>query len=108
MKPSRPKVDKDGNPIGQRAVAAINRELALLRTMLDVASRELRWIQRNPFQDGKPLVSNAAEQGRICILPRDEELTLLAQCTRKRKHLRTIITCAIDTGCRKGELLKMK
>src|ERR1044072_70083 len=106
--PTRLKLDEDGNPVGQRSVASVNRELALLRRMLNVACRELRWIQRNPFQDGKPLISNAVERKRERILSREEEQKLLDQCTGRRKHLRAFIVCAIDTGCRKGELLKMR
>lgn len=105
--PTRRKLDADGNPVGKRSIATVHRELALLRRMLNVACRELRWIQRNPFQDGEPLVRNAVERKRERILSRDEEQTLLAQCTGKREHLRAFIICAIDTGCRKGELLKM-
>lgn len=106
--PTRHELDEDGNAIGQRSVASVNRELALLRRMLNVACRELRLIQRNPFQDGRPLISSAAELKRERILSRDEEQKLLNQCTGKRKHLRAFIVCAIDTGCRKGELLKMR
>jgi integrase len=105
--PTRHKVDEEDNAAGQRAVASVNRELALLKRMLNVACSELRWIQRNPFGDGKPLISNAAERKRERILSREEEQKLLAQCTGRRKHLRAFIICAIDTGCRKGELLKM-
>jgi integrase len=106
--PTSREVDEDGNPAGQRAIASVNRELALLKRMLNVACCELRWIQRNPFQDGKPLISNAVERKRERILSREEEQKLLDQCTGKRKHLRAFIICAIDTGCRKGELLKMR
>ncbi|HEX8070868.1 MAG TPA: site-specific integrase [Pyrinomonadaceae bacterium] len=106
--PTRREVDEDGNPVGQRSIASVNRELALLRRMLNVAYRELRWIPRNPFQDGKTLISNAEERKRERILSREEEQKLLDQCTGRRKHLRAFIICAIDTGCRKGELLKMR
>jgi integrase len=106
--PTRRVVDEDGNPVGQRAAASVNRELALLKHMLNVACSELRWIHRNPFGDGKPLISNAAERKRARILSPEEEQKLLEHCTGRRKHLRAFIICAIDTGCRKGELLKMR
>jgi integrase len=106
--PTRRVLDEDGNPIGQRAVASVNRELALLKCMLNVACRELHWIPRNPFGEGKTLISNAAERKRERILSREEEQKLLEHCTGRRKHLRAFIICAIDTGCRKGELLKMR
>jgi integrase len=101
----RLKVPKRGG--GERSIASVNRELALLRRILNVACHELRWISRNPFHDGKPLISIAAEQKRERILSRDEEQRLLEQCTGRRKHLKALIICLIDTGCRKGEILKM-
>jgi integrase len=41
------------------------------------------------------------------LLP-DEEPVLLAQCTKGRKHLATIIPVAIGTGARKSEQLNLK
>jgi integrase len=92
---------------GQRSIASVNRELAMLRRMLNVSVRE-GWIQKNPFSMGDTLISPADEQKRERILSREEEARLLAACTGRRAHLRPIIIAAIDTGCRKGELLKMR
>jgi integrase len=61
-----------------------------------------------PVPRRQALISNAVERKRERILSREEEQKLLDQCTGKRKHLRAFIICAIDTGCRKGELLKMR
>ncbi|HWS90571.1 MAG TPA: tyrosine-type recombinase/integrase [Pyrinomonadaceae bacterium] len=91
----------------QRSIASVNRELALLRRMLNVAVRE-GWTQKNPFSMGDPLVSPADERQRERILTREEEAQLIAACVGRRAHLRPIIIAAIDTGCRKGELLKLR
>jgi integrase len=89
-------------------IATINRELALLRAVLNFAKRK-GWIIRNPFELGEPLISSSLERKRNRILSRDEEAKLLAACEiQQRRHLRPIIIAALDTGLRKGELLKLK
>jgi integrase len=93
---------------GARAIASVHRELALLRRMLNVAVRE-QWLLRNPFNLGESLISTADEKKRERILTREEEIRLLNACDQpKCKHLRAIIICAIDTGMRHGEILKLK
>ncbi len=93
---------------GERSIASVNRELALLRRMLNVAVAE-GWLIRNPFSQGKPLISSADEKKRERIITRGEEGALLAACSAaKRGHLRAIIIAALDTGCRLGELLKLR
>jgi site-specific recombinase XerD len=92
----------------QRAIASVNRELALLRKMLNVATRE-QWLIKNPFNLGESLISVADERKRERILSREEEQKLLQACEHpRRKHLRAIIICALDTGMRRGEILKLK
>ena len=92
----------------QRSIAAVNRELALLRRLFNVALRE-GWITRNPFSAGESLISPADERQRERILSRDEEAKLLAACSGDRRaHLRGIIVCALDTGMRRGEILSLR
>ena len=91
----------------QRSIAAVNRELSKLRRILGIAVRE-GWLIKNPFQVGDPLICIADERKRERILSSEEEARLLSFCTGKRSHLRPIIIAAIDTGCRLGELRKMK
>ena len=92
----------------QRAIASVNRELSLLRRMMNVAQRE-GWILRSPFSAGDSLISLADENKRERILTREEELRLLAACeTGQRAHLKAILICALDTGMRQGEIFSLR
>lgn len=89
------------------SIATVNRELSTLRRMLNVAQTE-GWIIRNPFNAGPPLISSADECKRERILAPDEEARLLLACSvRQRAHLRPLVIAALDTGMRRGELLKL-
>jgi integrase len=90
----------------QRSISTVNREMAYLRRLLNIAERN-SWINKNPFKCGDSLINIADERKRERTLSRDEELKLLAQCTGSRKHLRPIIIAGLDTGCRLGELLSL-
>jgi integrase len=90
----------------QRSIASVNRELALLRNMLNVALQN-GWILKNPFHGGPPLINLADEKKRQRILTRDEERLLLDACAGPRAHLRPLLVCALDTGMRQGEMLKL-
>lgn len=91
---------------GQRSITTMNRELQLLRRLLNVAYSN-GWIKRNPFSMGDALITPGDEKKRVRILTDDEQERLLAACTDKRAHLRAIIICALDTGMRRGEILKL-
>jgi len=91
----------------QRSLTTVNRELAYLRRILNIAERN-GWIHKNPFRMGDPLIHIADEVKRERIITREEETKLLTACTGPRTHLRPIIIAALDTGCRLGELLKMR
>jgi integrase len=90
-----------------RKIATVNRELAKLRRMLNIAQRE-GWIRSNPFAAGESLISLADESKRERILTREEERRLLSACSGPRAHLRPIVIAAIDTGMRRGELLSLR
>lgn len=93
---------------GERTVTGVNRELALLRSMLNFARRE-GWLIHNPFERGESLISQADENRRDRILTDEEEGRLLAVCVDKnRAHIQPLIIGALDTGMRIGELLKLK
>lgn len=91
----------------QRSVTSVNRELTTLRRVLTVAERE-GFISRNPFRSGDSLISVSDEIRRERVLTHEEEARLLAACTGRRAHLRPIITTAVDTAMRRGELLKLR
>ena len=100
--------DSKGKPTSRpRSIATVNRELSLLRRVLNVAKRN-RWISENPFELGDSLIKLGDEKPRERILSRDEEERLLAACTGWRTHLRPVIICALDTGMRRGEMFKLK
>lgn len=90
-----------------RAIASVNRELATLRRVFNIAERE-GWIVRSPFRKGDSIISVADERKGIRVLSFEEEARLLAACTGRRKHLRAILICAIDTGMRAGEIFRLK
>lgn len=92
---------------GERSIATVNRELALLRSVFSFA-KQSGWIARSPFEQGKALISTAIETKRERILTREEEDRLLSACDcRERRHLRPVIITALDTGARRGELLRL-
>src|SRR6266511_860293 len=67
-------------------IATVNRELQLLRAVLNFAMRK-----------------------RTRLLTREDEAKLLPSCeTNGRAHIRPILIAALDTGLRKGERLKLK
>ncbi len=108
-----------------RTLATVHRELSILRRMFNIAQRE-GFILKNPFNCGEPLIQPSAERRRERILTIDEEERLLKVCsgarqvtyTRKgkeitakidngRAHLKALIIGLLDTGARKGEMLKL-
>ncbi|MBL8194958.1 MAG: hypothetical protein JNM06_14265, partial [Blastocatellia bacterium] len=74
----------------QRTLAAINRELALLRRIFNIAHRE-GWLTKTPFFASDKLISIADEKKRERILSKAEENLLLENCVGQREHLKAII-----------------
>ena len=89
-----------------RAIGTVNREMAYLRRLLTLATQH-GWLNRNVFLGGDSLISLADEKPRDRILTRDEEMALLNVCTGRRKHLRAILICGLDTAMRRGEMIKL-
>ena len=81
--------------------ATVNRELALLKHLFAMA---VRWhkIGENPAREVKRL---KGETKRVRFLMPDEVRILLSNC---KNWLRPILTLAVHTGMRKGELLGLK
>lgn len=88
-------------------VATVNRELALLRGMLNFAIQN-QWLITNPFTLAKGAISTSSEVERDRVLSFDEEARLLSVCVGPRTHLRPLLICALDTAMRRGEMFKMR
>lgn len=91
----------------KRKIASVNRELEVLRAMLNFALQN-EWIVKNPFTLTKGVISKTAEVERDRILSFEEESRLLAVCIDKRAHLKPMLMCALDTAMRRGEIFKMR
>jgi integrase len=89
-----------------RKLAGINRELALLRIILNFAVQN-EWLIKNPFVLAKGVISMSAEVERDRVLSFDEESRLLSVCSGARAHLKPLLICALDTAMRRGEMFKM-
>jgi integrase len=90
-----------------RKLAGINRELALLRVILNFAVQN-EWLIKNPFILAKGVISMSAEVERDRVLSFKEETRLLSVCNGARVHLKPLLICALDTGMRRGEMFKMR
>ncbi|RJQ56456.1 MAG: site-specific integrase [Desulfobacteraceae bacterium] len=86
-----------------RSDASVNRPMACLRHML---TKAVEWdmAEENPFTRGKTLYLKENNQ-RIRYLTDDEIEKLLSECT---DHIKDIVECALNTGMRKGEILRLK
>lgn len=89
-------------------IVSVNRELALLRAMLNHAVRR-RYLDVSPFSFGEKLIDIGAEDSRFVTISDAEEEALLAQCEgESRRHLKALIIAAVESGCRLGELLRLR
>src|SRR5262249_58150649 len=94
------KVKRDGE---QRAItpAAVNRELAALRHLMRLAEEEWEVIERAP-----KIRLEKESEGRIRWLEPQEERALLAACAKSQNgQLLAIVTIALETGMRAGEIM---
>lgn len=92
----------------QRGITDVNRQLQLLRRILNIALRQ-GWIIKNPFHNGDSLISLADEPQRSRILSFAEETRLLAEIDNnpQRHHLKGIVLIALDCAFRKKEILTL-
>ncbi|MEJ7575881.1 MAG: site-specific integrase [Pyrinomonadaceae bacterium] len=92
-----------------RTIAAMNRELVVLRRILNIGMRE-GYLIKSPFNSGDSLISAADENKRERILTREEESRLFAAIDSepKREHLKGILLIALDCALRRGEIFTLK
>lgn len=92
-----------------RSIASVHREIEILRRLFVIAAQH-RWIKRNPFHEGDSLVEKAEETERERIATKAEEEALLTACDedKRREHLKPLLICAFDTGCRPIELFQLR
>jgi integrase len=83
------------------APGTVNREVALLRRMLALAI-EWELLDANPMQAVKGLKE---PPGRLRYLSPEEMTALLDACAPR---LRPIVVCALNTGMRQGEILRLQ
>ncbi|HMO82001.1 MAG TPA: site-specific integrase [Pyrinomonadaceae bacterium] len=88
-------------------IATVNRELSLLRVMLNFAVQN-EWLIKNPFVLAKGAISTSSEIERDRVLSFEEEYRLLSVSMGPRSHLRPLLICALDTAMRRGEMFKMR
>ena len=81
--------------------ATLNRELALSKHAFNIGLKEWGWCRENPFSKVKMERENNA---RDRVLTYGEEEVLLNAC---KKWLREIVTFALHTGARMGEILEL-
>lgn len=90
-----------------RSLSTMNRELGILRRIFNIALSE-GWLLRNPFNCGEALIQPSADGIREKILTVEEEQRLLDACSEPcRIHIKPIVIALLDTGARRGEMLKL-
>lgn len=89
------------------ALATVHRELERLHAVFEYAVRK-KWLRRNPFDYGPPLINKSAEAIRERIPTEEEAAAILDQCTGPRAHLRLILMMIRDTGIRPSEMFRAR
>lgn len=85
----------------EAAAGTLNRELALMKHAFTLAIREWTWAKENPV---KMISMEKEAPHKDRWLTDAEEKRLLAACP---EWLREIVVFAVDTGCRRGEILAL-
>jgi integrase len=91
------------NRSSARSAASVNRELACLSKIFSLAITH-KVVGVNPCLEVKKY---REENERTRYLLPEEEARLVAQCVGERAHLRPLLVLAINTGMRRGEILKL-
>jgi integrase len=88
---------------GLRKDAIVNREMSCLHHLF---AKAVEWdmMEQSPFEHKKSLILKENNK-RLRFLSDEEISNLLAACS---PHLKPIVSCAILTGMRRGEILSLK
>ena len=86
------------------AIATVNRDFELLRTMFRKAVRR-KWLKESPFDYGERLIEKSLESRRtLTVTDEQEKLILDAAKKSKRSRLYYLLLALLDTGARPSEL----
>ncbi len=96
----------DTNRGGKRTGGTVTRYLASLSHVFTVAVKDWRWIDSNPFLK---VTKPKPGKGIVRFLSDTERKALLDECKKsKSEGLYCAVVTALSTGCRRGELWKLK
>ena len=84
--------------------STINRDLRFLAQIIKQAERE-RFLAKSPFDLNKFFLNESRERRKPHILTWEEQAQLVAAASPR---LRTMIVLNVETGMRKGEMLRLK
>lgn len=87
-----------------RSPASVNRDLACLSKILSMAfDNEL--VDSNPMRRVRLLKESGSRERFITA---EEEVKLFAKLTGRRDHIRSVVTVALNTEMRRGEILDLQ
>lgn len=96
----------------QRSPTTVHKELVLLSAIFSMAVTQ-KLVRENPcagVRKGvrKQLVARRKRDRFLNQYSPDEEERLLAQLTGRREHLHALVRFALETGLRRGEILRLR
>lgn len=90
----------------RRSEGTCNRYLVSLAHCLSVATRQWKWLEKNPATDVAQLKE---PRGRVRFLSDDERKRLLEACQESgAEHLYPQVVLALSTGMRQGEIVNLR
>jgi len=87
-----------------KSPATVNRKMAMLKHLVRKAN-DWRMVDDGTLRTIRKVKQLKEPPGRLRYLTREEAQRLLADC---KSHIRPIVSVALNTGMRRGEILKLK